>query len=105
MLDERLEDGERSEDVQEDGGHEESFAAHDDDSLQQDEGFDEAEIHAETQGLDETGTEEHAADDGVHGTDHETEAVEHAPGPEVPAGPVKNWYIIHAYSGFEQKVA
>ena len=24
---------------------------------------------------------------------------------EAPAGPEKHWYIIHAYSGFEQKVA
>jgi transcription termination/antitermination protein NusG len=28
-----------------------------------------------------------------------------APVPEVPSGPEKHWYIIHAYSGFEQKVA
>jgi transcriptional antiterminator NusG len=28
-----------------------------------------------------------------------------APQPETPAGPEKHWYIIHAYSGFEQKVA
>lgn len=27
------------------------------------------------------------------------------PLPEAPAGPVKNWFIIHTYSGFEQKVA
>ncbi len=27
------------------------------------------------------------------------------PVPEAPAGPVKNWFIIHTYSGFEQKVA
>jgi len=50
----------------------------------------------------------HDADDGVHGIDHDVEA-EHA-GPTGPAEPettgaVKNWYIIHAYSGFEQKVA
>jgi len=28
-----------------------------------------------------------------------------APLPVTPAGPEKHWYIIHAYSGFEQKVA
>jgi transcription termination/antitermination protein NusG len=56
------------------------------------------------------------SDDGVHGLEHE--ALEHeaeleraprngaqeAPAEEL-AGPPKNWYIIHAYSGFEQKVA
>lgn len=26
-------------------------------------------------------------------------------GASEPAGPTKNWYIVHAYSGFEQKVA
>ena len=51
------------------------------------------------------------SDDGVHGLEHESEleaprdgAQEAAP-PGQPAGPPKNWYIIHAYSGFEQKVA
>lgn len=29
----------------------------------------------------------------------------HAAAPDVPTAPPKNWYIIHAYSGFEQKVA
>jgi transcriptional antiterminator NusG len=43
------------------------------------------------------------ADDGVHGFERE----EHAPPPDVEptGGPLKNWYIIHAYSGFENKVA
>src|ERR1700686_5092848 len=52
-----------------------------------------------------------ASDDGVHGLEHESQletthngAQEAAP-PDQPAGPPKNWYIIHAYSGFEQKVA
>jgi transcriptional antiterminator NusG len=51
------------------------------------------------------------SDDGVHGLEHEAE-LENAPQDGVesasadqPAGPPKNWYIIHAYSGFEQKVA
>jgi transcription termination/antitermination protein NusG len=52
------------------------------------------------------------ADDGVHGLDHEAETpeplpevIEHAaPANEDPAT-TKRWYIIHAYSGFEQKVA
>lgn len=48
------------------------------------------------------------SDDGVHGVNHEVEAepsAEHAAAPPQPLGPPKNWYIIHAYSGFEQKVA
>ena len=52
-------------------------------------------------------------DDGVHGFNHEEEASEaqaggdHAPPPDGPADPAhtKHWYIIHAYSGFENKVA
>jgi transcription termination/antitermination protein NusG len=57
------------------------------------------------------------SDDGVHGLEHDgledepelenaprNGAQEAAP-PEEPSGPPKNWYIIHAYSGFEQKVA
>lgn len=51
------------------------------------------------------------SDDGVHGLEHESELDVHHNGahdaapPDQPAGPPKNWYIIHAYSGFEQKVA
>lgn len=59
------------------------------------EAIDREEIHAES-------------DDGVHGAEHEEEpehAEEQAAAPEESAGPPKNWYIIHAYSGFEQKVA
>jgi len=52
------------------------------------------------------------SDNGVHGLEHESE-LENAPrderqepaSSEQPEGPPKNWYIIHAYSGFEQKVA
>ncbi|MFL6354880.1 MAG: transcription termination/antitermination protein NusG [Bryobacteraceae bacterium] len=53
-----------------------------------------------------------STDDGIHGLEHESElesAAESRPhdgaSPEEAAGPPKNWYIIHAYSGFEQKVA
>lgn len=52
-----------------------------------------------------------ASDDGVHGVEHESEletphnGAQGAGLPDQPAGPPKNWYIIHAYSGFEQKVA
>jgi len=50
-------------------------------------------------------------DAGVHDEEihHEVAAApeaEHAPEPVLEqAGPEKHWYIIHAYSGFEQKVA
>ncbi len=70
------------------------------DVLEEDHGVAEGEIHSSDGG-------ETAGDDGVHGFNHEEDAVEHAAAPhEEPAsGPVKNWYIIHAYSGFENKVA
>lgn len=44
--------------------------------------------------------------DGVHEPSHEDQSPEGAP-VAVSADPAhsKNWYIIHAYSGFEQKVA
>lgn len=60
--------------------------------------------------------EHEEADDGVHALEQEVEqekATELDSGEEAPVqapsavsgGPEKNWYIIHAYSGFEQKVA
>lgn len=70
----------------------------DGDVLEEDEGVSRDEIHSEGEG-------ESASDDGVHGFEHE-ETAEHAAGPtEPPGAPLKNWYIIHAYSGFENKVA
>jgi transcription termination/antitermination protein NusG len=70
----------------------------DTDVLEEDEGVSADEIHAE-------GDSEPSSDDGVHGYERE-ETAEHAAGPaEPPSGPLKNWYIIHAYSGFENKVA
>jgi transcriptional antiterminator NusG len=62
------------------------------DALEVDRGVAEDEIHPET-GVPERSVEEGA------------EIAGHAPAPEEPTGPPKNWYIIHAYSGFEQKVA
>jgi len=47
----------------------------------------------------------HAADDGIHGVEHEHESNEPVLPVQEETGPPKNWYIIHAYSGFEQKVA
>ncbi len=72
--------------------HEES------DVLEREDRVVEEEIHsANEEEADSTG------DDGVHGFERE----EHVPAPDVELtdGPLKNWYIIHAYSGFENKVA
>lgn len=76
--------------------------AFEEDQLEQDQGVSEEEIHPEA--------EEHTPDDGVHGFEEENvpePAAEHAPPPSEPADPAhaKHWYIIHAYSGFENKVA
>jgi transcriptional antiterminator NusG len=59
------------------------------DPLESDEGIPSEEIHEEGG--------EHAAEQEQH--------EEAAAGPDEPVGPPKHWYIIHAYSGFEQKVA
>ena len=59
----------------------------DEDSLEVEDSLRSAEIHGESdENLD-------AGDPG------------RAAAPDEPSGPAKNWYIIHAYSGFEQKVA
>lgn len=55
------------------------------DPLEEDEGVSREEIHAES------------------GAGNELP--EHAPGPHEQLESTKNWYIIHAYSGFENKVA
>ena len=88
-------------------GEASALADYDPDTLEQDEGFGESELHRATaEGESETGYE--AADDGVHGQSHEQESeLPAAAAPEAPGDPAttKNWYIIHAYSGFEYKVA
>ena len=102
MADERLnneeafeEDGDvRAESATVPGEEAESEPA---DPLEEGEAVENGEVHPEV-------------DDGVHGQSHEDEqaAVENgqpAAAPEEPLGPLKNWYIIHAYSGFENKVA
>lgn len=77
MVEENLQDGHEL------GADERGEDTGEQDSLEVDRGLAEDEIHSEA-GL---------------------EPQDHAPSPEEPAGPPKNWYIIHAYSGFEQKVA
>ncbi len=65
------------------------------DPLEEDEGVHTQEIHTE-EALPEPVAEAEAAAQPV---------AEPVPADEHPAGPEKHWYIIHAYSGFEQKVA
>jgi transcriptional antiterminator NusG len=88
----------------------------DHDSLSEGEPFEPGEIHEEDQPED-AGEDayEHEQDDGVHTMAHEQEVetpaneaepfTDHAASPTEPAAAAKNWYIVHAYSGFEQKVA
>ncbi len=97
MIDEKLNDdaalnalGNERTDEQAPEEHDPELADYDNDSLEHDEGVPEEEIHPE-------------AADGVHGAEHDAEEVE--PLPAEQTGPLKNWYIIHAYSGFENKVA
>lgn len=63
---------------------------------------------AEYDGVDPLESDEGVPAEEVHdeGTGHPVEqGAEPAPGPDEPLGSAKHWYIIHAYSGFEQKVA
>jgi transcription termination/antitermination protein NusG len=66
---------------------ESSDAADRDPDLEEEHGFSDEEVHSESGEVALEETPDHAAP------------------PDQPAGPPKNWYIIHAYSGFEQKVA
>ena len=68
----------------------------DHDSLEEDQAFEPEEIHPEHEEAAEHEKEQYA---------EPATAVDHAPAPDEAPGPTKNWYIVHAYSGFEQKVA
>ena len=63
---------------------------------------------AEYENVDPLESDEGVPSEEIHdeGSEHPAEHDAGAPAetPE-PAGPEKHWYIIHAYSGFEQKVA
>jgi transcriptional antiterminator NusG len=63
------------------------------DLLEEDEGVHEDEIHGEPATAEVEVAAEPAAEASA------------PPAPDEPLGPEKHWYIIHAYSGFEQKVA
>jgi transcriptional antiterminator NusG len=71
------------------------------DPLEEDEGVDSAEIHASDA---EPAVTETVAEP-VAESPAESVAEPPAEPPVELAGPEKHWYIIHAYSGFEQKVA
>jgi transcriptional antiterminator NusG len=95
-------------------GHEENeepltLASYDNDVLERDQGVDSEEIHDESDGvhgIDEEAEESHAhPETEIPVSEHTEGGTPHAAGPDEPAGSAKNWYIIHAYSGFEQKVA
>lgn len=95
---------------QEEDLHEESLVAHEEeeqdgaDPLEEDEGVIPEEIHVDELQVDEVPAEE------IHGDAGLAQAAAVGAGaaetaPPVDPGTVKHWYIIHAYSGFEQKVA
>src|SRR5579884_765704 len=70
------------------------------DPLEQSESFPPEEIHEEEHSAGTAAApEEHGAGDGVHDHAHD------GAGTAEPTASQKNWYIIHAYSGFEHKVA
>ncbi len=72
-----------------------STAADDENALEEQDPVRDEEIHSD-------------ADEGVETLEHESEVAqtaERGAAPPQAEGPPKNWYIIHAYSGFEQKVA
>ncbi len=87
-----------------------TLAAHDADPLETEDMAGEEDLHSEEPPQDEDA-------DGVHGADYDetaehlpagdgsAEQPAHAAAPDEPTGPLKHWYIIHAYSGFENKVA
>jgi transcriptional antiterminator NusG len=59
-------------------------------------------VEHQNQSEQEEPEQESAASDSVSTSEPQENA---APGPDESASPAMNWYIIHAYSGFENKVA
>lgn len=108
MADELEQDDKVTHGARHDNGHEEhpeseeplTDAEYDQDELETGDTVADEEIHAEPEG----------PDDGVHGVEHKEETAGEPEAAAAPAtvddpGVTKHWYIIHAYSGFEQKVA
>ena len=116
MADERFDDDEQvPHDAPHETEHEENneepltLANYDNDVLEHDEGMESEEIHGESGGIHGAGEELEESrlhpETELPASANDEGATLPAAGPDEPAGPVKNWYIIHAYSGFEQKVA
>ncbi len=102
MPEENINNGEPFEDEEPSFGTDSEFneAHRANDPLEQGEPVPDEELH-------DSGELEANTDDGVHGLVREEDASEVAAAPQEEADPgtIKNWYIIHAYSGFENKVA
>ena len=61
--------------------------------------------HEELDGADPLEEDTAVAVEEIHHVDPEPAVATPAPPPVEDLGTIKHWYIIHAYSGFEQKVA
>src|SRR5947209_18398732 len=86
-----------------------TLASYDNDVLEHDQGLGREEIHDESDGVH--GANEEVEESLAHPetelpvSEHNEERTPPTAGLDESAGSLKNWYIIHAYSGFEQKVA
>ena len=111
MADERFDENEQTPRAAEHEDNEEplTLANYDNDILEHDESIRNEEIHSESDGIhdavDETEESRLHPETELPPSEGGGDGAPHAAGPDEPEGPAKNWYIIHAYSGFEQKVA
>ncbi len=116
MADERFDNQQAPPAPRQEAEHEESsdrepltLAEYDNDTLEHDEGLGSNEIHDESDSVHDMEHEGHGSltppETELPLSGNGLETIPHAAGPDEPVGALKNWYIIHAYSGFEQKVA
>ena len=110
MADERLANQQAVHVPEEETEHEGSgepltLAEYDNDVLEHDEAVKSGEVHEDSHHSEATDASVERPETASLASAGEIEPVPHAASPDEPAGPAKNWYIIHAYSGFEQKVA
>jgi len=100
---------ERFDEEHENKGEPPTLAEYDNDVLEHDEGVRNEEIHGESDGVHGEGEEAEEShghpETELPASANEGSGAPHAAGPDEPTGPAKNWYIVHAYSGFEHKVA
>ena len=79
-----------------------TLVGHDADSLEAEDVAGEDDLHSEgTDGMHKGELAEPLPTSDASAADPDA----HAAAPDEPTGPLKHWYIIHAYSGFENKVA